>query len=144
MRMEYAVAISLALLAAAILLLFVLVYLKHRRIASTQDGPGRLADAEIQTRMAEMRKLLADADRKIDRLRDLTAGSDESAELAWSDSSGHPKGDEIIRLGRQGLDAVEIARRLHTPVGEVQLVLNLSHANKTKSDEPEKIRLPGE
>ncbi len=40
-----------------------------------------------------------------------------------------PLHQEIIRLGNQGLDPVEIARRVQRNVGEVELILNLFRQN---------------
>ncbi len=40
-----------------------------------------------------------------------------------------PLHQEIIRLGNQGLDPVEIARRVRRNVGEVELILNLFRQN---------------
>ncbi len=111
---------------------------------------GRI-DERIEQRMAQLEGLLANADAKIARVdaeilaangraegTTGIAGSYEAVPAPGSSlrdapptpSAGSadkmdPLYEEILRLSGQGLDPIEIARRVEMNVGEVELVLNL-------------------
>jgi len=78
-------------------------------------------DERLQSRLRELHELCEEADEKARRLRRLTdAGADGGAYMPTG-----KKQQEILRLGRQGLTATEIAQRTKTGIGEVELVLHL-------------------
>ena len=81
-------------------------------------------DERLQSRFRELHELCEQADEKARRLRRLTdAQTDGGAYMPTG-----KKQKEILRLGRQGLTATEIARRMKTGIGEVELVLHLEGA----------------
>ena len=130
MRPEFLVGISLGslLVAAGLLILSVLAWARSRRAA----GHGEKADAaEPERRIAELQKLLSEADTNIAALRARLEQAG-TADRSGAAPQENPANVEIIRLGRGGLDVVEIAKRVNMPVGEVQLVLNLDRADKTR------------
>jgi hypothetical protein len=84
------------------------------RVEFTDDLPQRLDGLQEAVRRA---------DERIAELRRLTAPAEPTAQRR----SGR-EGEEILRLSRQGLEPVEIARRMKMPVGEVNLVLRLEQS----------------
>jgi len=115
---------------ATVLALLAWVALRRRRAAPAPAGagaePGRYegADtsanraAELECRLAELEQTLAETQAELIRLRE------RLGERAGGPASGAGV-REVVRLGAQGLDAEEIARRVGRPVGEVELMLNL-------------------
>ncbi|MGC9455413.1 MAG: DUF6115 domain-containing protein [Phycisphaerae bacterium] len=137
------VAALVCVAASLVILAFLLVRRLRRRppAAQTSLGMRRLHAevAELRNRLDEIRAVLSDdldarsdalkdacreADRRIAELRRLT-GSGRQADAPQSPDCGGREGQEIMRLSRQGLEPVEIARRMKMPVGEVDLVLRL-------------------
>jgi hypothetical protein len=122
----------------------------HELMEELDQLAGRI-DQRIERRMAELKRLLAEADAEIARAEANIAranvrtgpkppagGSYEAVDaapsisrngpaepLAARDERIDPRYEEILRLSGQGLDAIEIARRVEMNVGEVELVLNL-------------------
>lgn len=138
------VAVTVLIAISVAIVLYLLVRRLRRR---PPTGPARQmslgirrlhADvAELRQRLDEMRAELAeklpermdalnnvcrDADERIAELRRLTDSGEQDAQDA---GCGENESPEILRLSRQGLDPVEIARRMKMPVGEVELVLRL-------------------
>ncbi len=129
--------------AAALGLIIVVLHERRRRVVSpggdaprarrrgaADAPPGGPAAAEelpgdLEQRIRRLQKLIADADGRIDELRRLAAAREDDAGLYQPDGPDEQARAEIIRLGRQGLEAVEIARRMDVAVGEVELVINL-------------------
>ena len=88
---------------------------------------GRLAeeiDRRADDRLDELRRLCAEADRKITRLREQAAARDAKA----PPPAGGLRRAEILRLSNEGLSPLEIARRLEMDAGEVELTLNLTRS----------------
>ncbi len=108
--------ISMALLLSATSLVLTLVLIriiaKHDTVAHTD---------EFDRKMRELEDRLAENLRAADRML-----SNDESRLGFPDRTVClPLSDEIIRLSGQGLDDIEIARRLDINVGEVELVLGL-------------------
>ncbi len=82
-------------------------------------------DIQVEQRVRELKKLLARVDGKIELLR----GMESSAQLMTKEKSGCDQ-SLIIKLSRQGLDSLEIARRMEMTVGEVELIINLQRGSK--------------
>jgi hypothetical protein len=78
---------------------------------------------DLPERLDALQEAVRRADERIAELRRLSA----PAEPAGGQRGGR-EGDEILRLSRQGLEPVEIARRMKMPVGEVNLVLRLEQS----------------
>ena len=105
------------------------------RLNEVSDG----IEQRVKSRVEELRELLSQADAAISRLGregpDLQTGqSDRTDEQPQTDTPAQeiPDSDrvaasyrEIFHLKAQGLDPIEIARRVQMNVGEVELVLNL-------------------
>jgi type II secretory pathway component PulM len=97
-------------------------------LAGQLEDYARQIDRQVTERLDRLEALLAAADGKGQELRRLL-----EAAKTGDDSRPHPRGadDQVVALAAQGLDSVEIARRLRMDVGEVELMLNLhrSHAS---------------
>jgi len=110
------------------------------RLHEASDGIER----RVQVHIEELKRLLSETDAKIGHLRDEARGGGALASDGTPERSqgkppqGEPAppeapGDrttgasyeEIFRLKGQGLDPIEIARRVNMNVGEVELVLSL-------------------
>ena len=164
------------LIAAGLILLLIVVYLRDRQerikprtqpetrdrstsvLASSAEDVGRLMDQlnelasridrRIESRLEELRRLLAEADKRIaearlgrERERTTSEGPQPAEptgaqEAPASEASGQLpertaseavslQREKILSLKTQGLSAIEIARRMGMDVGEVELVLNL-------------------
>ena len=81
---------------------------------------GRDVEGRLDTKIAVLKRLLADADERIKHLETLTKSgqSRQAGEVL-------PLHREIYRLADEGLDKVEIARRTSATPGEVELILSL-------------------
>jgi len=93
-------------------------------LAGQLEDFARLIDKTVDQRLGQLRSLLAEADSRIRQLERLVADA----------SGGQPppaqaaQADMIIAMAAQGLDSVEIARRLGIDVGQVELTLHLRRA----------------
>jgi hypothetical protein len=98
-------------------------------LAGQLEDYARQIDQQVVQRLDRLEALLAEADGKEAELRRLL----EAQGKAGADGTPRPRGgdDQVVALAAQGLDSVEIARRLGMEVGEVELMLNLhrSHAS---------------
>jgi len=113
-------------------------------IRDMMDQLERLAeriDQQAAWRVSELRQLLVQADSTMEKLRS-TMGKPKApadmpenavepvprqspiAGLQQAEPINHRR-SEILRLKSQGLDAIEIARRMEMNVGEVELIMNL-------------------
>jgi hypothetical protein len=90
------------------------------------------ARQELQAGVGQLRRLLAEVDQRIEELRRLSAQAVTTSGLARSALERQQA--EVFRLSRQGLDGVEIARRLELDVGEVELMLNLQRCRVPNKD----------
>ncbi len=90
------------------------------------------ARQELQAGVGQLRQLLAEVDQRIEELRQLSAQAVTASGLARSALERQQA--EVLRLSRQGLDGVEIARRLELDVGEVELMLNLQRCRVPNKD----------
>ncbi len=156
MTPEHLLILAAVLLAAAALMLVTLGLLLRRTLRTAQ---ARRTDAEAST-VPQIESALAELD---DRLQSLEHALRTFAALEAQSRTGDDaaadapplpqskienqnskmdlppgvyiasQGDEIVRLHRQGLDALAIARRTHLPVGEVELVLQLDRCRRTPS-----------
>jgi hypothetical protein len=82
---------------------------------------GRDVEGRIDTRMKALEKLIADADERIEALK-------QAGCAAPSQAGPSPAHRLVYDLADQGLDKVEIARRAEMTPGEVELVLGLRRA----------------
>lgn len=94
------------------------------RLRRQLDEIRGVLDEDLAARGDALWDACRDADRRIAELRRLTDSEPDSSKPSSSVGGGR-KGQEILRLSRQGLEPVEIARRMKMPVGEVDLVLRL-------------------
>ncbi len=85
---------------------------------------GRDSDEKVHKRLAELQQLLDQAENRIARLERARDGSADDAGGQGRPAAAH-KADEIASLAGQGVEAVEIARRMNIDVGEVELMINL-------------------
>ncbi len=123
---------ALVLVNAATVLIVVAVVRLHLRRAAGRDEadepprqPGGLPE-DIEPRLAErverLRGLLAEADQRIAELRRLREPA------RWARQGPGPadaRQREVLRLARQQMGAVDIARQVDLDVGEVELLLSL-------------------
>jgi hypothetical protein len=101
--------------------------LNHDIAALTEqlDQFARQVDRRVADRLETLQLLLAEVDAKISELRRLqVANAQEAGQVP---PPGGPEGRvaRILRLHEEGLDGIEIARRLGVEIGEVELTLNL-------------------
>jgi DNA-directed RNA polymerase specialized sigma24 family protein len=99
----------------------------------------RRTEERLNARMDELRRLLAQADDLTARGGGLYVPQDVPDR---ADADGTPKGlsavpamlekqrDQIFRLRLQGLETVDIARRMRLPIGEVELTLKLARTQQ--------------
>ena len=116
-------------------------------VRDMMDQLERLAeriDQQAERRVSEVRKLLTEADSTMAKLESMVSKLQAVADMpeptigsarhqpppGGPQSAGltRQRRSEILRLKSQGLDAVEIARRMQMNVGEVELVMNLHPA----------------
>ena len=130
---------AVSLISAGVLLLAVLLILKRRSPGRARHGTDRpkldeTAKAqEIHALMSELEQLALRIDERVElqtsQLRQLLAEADEKiAQISESCSEENvldPRDRYILRLNAQGVDPIEIARRMQMNVGEVELVVNL-------------------
>jgi DNA-directed RNA polymerase specialized sigma24 family protein len=92
----------------------------------------RRAEERLNGRMDELRRLLAQADAAAARPGGAYVPQDASspAEQAAPPAILEKQRDQIFRLRLQGLEPIDIARRMRVPVGEVELTLKLRKAQQ--------------
>jgi hypothetical protein len=108
---------------------------------------GREIEGRLETRIQHLTKLIAEADKEIERLNALvTASRSEAAaretganEAAEIDPDGgiHPLKERILALSEQGLDPFQIAATVGKPLGEVELFLGLGRNIRGKNQNEE-------
>lgn len=110
-----------------------------RELMDELDRCAKRIDAKVETRLEQLNRLVAQADRTIgpgrpgspagDRVdgRYIAAERDEANAPALAPKNEHIRADhdEILRLAEQEISAIDIARRKNMNVGEVELILNL-------------------
>jgi len=135
--------IGASLLAAAgILALALLVVLRRTGAAdrgrsaqlAARRAPGQLRrlnrlarriERRLKARTDRLRELLDRAERLTARLDPLATGLDVQGDGLTPDLPLERQRDQIFRLSFQGLEPMDIARKLDLPVGEVEVTLNL-------------------
>lgn len=140
----YVIPVAAVVIAAAVV---VAALARRKRLASSpaaEDLPaetvseepaqaaGEELGLELETRANKLRQLLAEVDQRIEELRRLSSQTLSASGLAHSALERQQA--EVFRLSRQGLDGVEIARRLELDVGEVELMLNLHRCRLTNKE----------
>jgi hypothetical protein len=92
----------------------------------------RQVTGQLDTRAAKLEALMDEADRKIEELKRLTAGSEGQSDFAAKPATAarepaavDPRHREVYALADQGRSVGEIARQLGRPQGEVELILAL-------------------
>ena len=89
----------------------------------------RRLSAQLDTKMAALQALIDDADRAAARLEAALGRPAPSAANTPApdgpDALRPRRRDEIYTLADYGYDAAEIARRVGSPIGEVELILSL-------------------
>jgi DNA-directed RNA polymerase specialized sigma24 family protein len=125
-------------LAGLVILALVAVLVRFRRqqrrdattAAQVPSGP-TVADAQqLDAKIAELRDLLVQADLRLDELRSLTLGGAGDEPPRLSVALPPARRDQILLMDTEGLDTVEIARRMDMDVCEVRLVLNLQRTQQ--------------
>ncbi len=92
-------------------------------LAGELEDYARQIDRQVAQRLEHLKALLAEAESKQQELRRLL----EAAAKTATEDPGRSRiaNSQVLALASQGLDSVEIARRLQMDVGEVELILNL-------------------
>jgi hypothetical protein len=85
---------------------------------------GREIEGRLETRIHHLTRLLAEADKAIERLTALAASAHEPAP-ADGPREREPVRKQIVELAGRGMEAAEIARTLGIPKGEVEVVLGI-------------------
>lgn len=98
------------------------------------DRSGERLEAKVDAKLQQLRQALAEVQQKADELRNLAAGNSPAGGKRPI-RVGASQGVEALALSREGLDAVEIARRMHLDVGEVELLLSLRRSHPAASAE---------
>ena len=111
---QLSAAIAAAIMVAVSALLLALVALRR----------SRNTDEQVRRRLVEFQRLLDQAENRIARLDGTRPRGPDDPAGAGRSTAAH-KADEIARLALQGLNAIEIARRMNVDVGEVELMINL-------------------
>ena len=92
----------------------------------------RRTEARLNGRMDELRRLLAQAEAVTARPGGayVPQEASSSAEAVAPPAILEKQRDQIFRLRLQGLEPIDIARRMRVPVGEVELTLKLRKAQR--------------
>jgi hypothetical protein len=93
-----------------------------RNMLSELEQLASRIDRRLNQRMEKLTELICEADETIDRLQ---RRSNDAADPDRPQGAHDPACRQVLALAGQGLDAIEIARRMEMDVGEVQLVLQL-------------------
>jgi DNA-binding NarL/FixJ family response regulator len=96
------------------------------------ESLAKMLGEQLQARVGKLQHLLSEVDQRIEELQQLSGDALSASSLARSALERQQA--EVLRLSGQGLDGVEIARRLELDVGEVELMLNL-HRRRVLSKE---------
>ena len=85
---------------------------------------------QIDTRFAKLEHAIREADAKLAALRAATEAP-TPVDPAGSDAPVDPKHAEVCRRARDGQIALQIAREMDMPVGEVELILSLQRSRQS-------------
>jgi len=85
----------------------------------------RILVERIDMRVRELREIEARLDRKMAVLKSLL-GKVPPLESGGESATGPSRIEEVVRLGRTGLQVRDIAALLDMPVGEVDLILSVN------------------
>ena len=125
---------ELLLAAAAGLLIAagMLVWILHRILRKQCQTIARMtAEQSLPDVIRQLNELTDRIETQWADSREQSAAADQPPQADEAEPVRPPiesQTDEILRLSREGLDAVEIARRTGAFVGEAELVLNLNRA----------------
>lgn len=100
-------------------------------VRELMDRLGELStqiDKRVDVRLDELNRALSQAQERVARLEALL--EQNTGRSKGVIRLGQGAGEEAELLSRQGLDAVEIARRMNVDVGEVELILNLQKSQR--------------
>lgn len=133
MTPELLLGLAAGLLAAAGILVWILHRVLRKQCAALSERMAAEAMPDALRRLGELTEQLeAELARRCEELKELTARVEGKADAEAPDhppTGGLPiesQTQAILRLDRAGLDPIEISRRSGSPVGEVELVLNLN------------------
>jgi DNA-binding NarL/FixJ family response regulator len=109
------------------------------------EQAGAAIDKKLESHLGELRGLLArvsaasaDLDARMRLIEEPDGVYRGSGDTRPDDDAGRaagrssPRQTEVLRLGQQGIEPIEIARRTGMTVGEVELVLHL-HAGRAEA-----------
>ena len=125
---------ELLLAAAAGLLIAagMLVWILHRILRKQCQTIARMtAEQSLPDVIRQLNELTDRIETQWADSREQSAAADQPPQADEAEPVRPPiesQTDEILRLSREGLDAVEIARRTGASVGEAELVMNLNRA----------------
>ena len=91
---------------------------------------GREIEGRLETRVRHLTRLIAEADKAIERLNAAVTVSREKSGRPATEESSDPVRARIVALSREGQDPGDIAKAVGLPKGEVELVLGLELKNK--------------
>lgn len=118
------------LAAATVLTVLLLVAVRRALPGPPRTGPdeaemGKVLKraAALQSRMDDLQRLVNETDRKVESLRRLLDQASQGS--LYPPPMLEPQHEAILHLRSQGLDSIDIARRLDLDVGQVELTLNL-------------------
>lgn len=96
----------------------------------------RRTEERLNSRMDELRRLLAQAERVIARVQAPPGEAPPPDTDVAAPGLLEKQRDHVLRLRLQGLETIDIARRLGLPVGEVELTLKLQEKEKDLAGAP--------
>ncbi len=91
---------------------------------------GREIEGRLETRLRHLTRLIAEADKAIERLNAAVAASGEKTGQAMPEGESPPVRARIVALSEAGKQPADIAQALGLPKGEVELVLGLELKNR--------------
>lgn len=102
----------------------------------------RVCAAQLENRSAKLELLIAQADERIQTLaktslqhtQDIAPPSiEQNLSPSLQPASADDLRDRIRALSKKGRSAMDISREINEPVGKVELIMALQHAERTKS-----------
>ncbi len=133
--MDNLMTVAAVMLAAAGLIVLSLIWIVRERRTINPMSPQQIGDLirRLDEAVARAQARLADIQRLTGSLPEAPAAPPAPAQAPRPSLESllppprlEPQQGEVLRLHQQGLEMVEIARRLDLTVGEVELTLNLA------------------